>query len=343
MKEIIKHGKLFEKTDLEFENEGVYNPATIIEGDEIHLFYRAAHHGNYSTIGYATLTSALVIKNRHKQPIIFPEHDYEKQGTEDPRIVKIEDTFYLTYTAFDGKNASGALATSTDLQNFTKQGIIVPRLSFSDYKECLLKCEGLDEKYLKYLYLLKNRLGLDEFTHYYMWDKDVIYFPRKINGKFAFLHRLFPSIQIVYYDELADLTEAFWKDYISNLTQYVVINSKYPFEGAYLGGGCPPIETEEGWLIIYHGVENTNRGNVYHAAAALMDINDPTKEISRLDEPLFSPDLIWEKEGLVNNVVFPTGAIVENGELYMYYGASDSHIAVASIKLSVLMQKLTNK
>jgi predicted GH43/DUF377 family glycosyl hydrolase len=112
------------------------------------------------------------------------------------------------------------------------------------------------------------------------------------------------------------------------------------FEASYLGGGCPPIETDKGWLMIYHGVEDTQHGYIYHAGAALLDIDDPTKEIARLPVPLFSPDQPWEQEGVVKNVVFPTGAIVKDDQLYIYYGAADSKVGVATLSLNELMTEL---
>jgi predicted GH43/DUF377 family glycosyl hydrolase len=85
------------------------------------------------------------------------------------------------------------------------------------------------------------------------------------------------------------------------------MTSIHEHEIAYIGGGCPPIETKEGWLVIYHGVHDSVDGYVYSACAALLDLVDPSKEIARLPYPLFKPDLKYELAGYVNNVVFPTG------------------------------------
>ncbi|WP_449386636.1 glycoside hydrolase family 130 protein, partial [Chryseobacterium potabilaquae] len=109
---------------------------------------------------------------------------------------------------------------------------------------------------------------------------------------------------------------------------------------SYIGGGCPPIETEYGWLLIYHGVHDTIEGYVYSACAALLDLDRPEKEISRLPYPLFKPEEEWEQKGEVNNVCFPTGAIVEEDTLYIYYGAADKRIAVASLSISELLKVL---
>jgi len=114
----------------------------------------------------------------------------------------------------------------------------------------------------------------------------------------------------------------------------------YDFEVNYVGAGCPPIETEEGWVLIYHGVCETNIGKTYHAAAALLDLENPQQVIGRLSYPLFSPSQKWEKEGVVNHVVFPTGSAQFGDDLYIYYGAADTHIAVAKLKMTELLNEL---
>ena len=115
MIEVSKEGIILEKTGLNFENEGVLNPATIREGDNVHLLYRAVSKGNYSSIGYCKLKGPLTLEERSDTPILFPQCDYESHGIEDPRIVRIDDLYYISYTAYDGVNALGALATTTDL------------------------------------------------------------------------------------------------------------------------------------------------------------------------------------------------------------------------------------
>jgi len=113
---------------------------------------------------------------------------------------------------------------------------------------------------------------------------------------------------------------------------------------SYIGGGCPPIETKEGWLIIYHGVYDTVKGYIYTACAALLDLENPSKLIARLTYPLFKPEHSWEVRGEVNNVCFPTGAIVREGQLYIYYGAADERIGCASINMSdLIIELLQNK
>jgi predicted GH43/DUF377 family glycosyl hydrolase len=119
-----------------------------------------------------------------------------------------------------------------------------------------------------------------------------------------------------------------------------VLDPIYAHESSYVGSGCPPIETEHGWLLIYHGVEETNKGFVYSACAALLDLNDPSKVLARLPYALFSPEYKWELKGVVNNVVFPTGTALFGNTLFIYYGAADTYIACASVSLLELVAEL---
>jgi predicted GH43/DUF377 family glycosyl hydrolase len=154
------------------------------------------------------------------------------------------------------------------------------------------------------------------------------------------LHRLWPGIQIAYFNHFEDLTPSFWEDYLKNLADHIVLDPKGLYEVNYIGAGGPPIETDDGWLLIYHGVQETISGRIYHAKAALLDINKPEIEISRLNYPLFSPIEKWENEGVVNNVVFPTGHALFGNDLYIYYGAGDKHVAVAKLNIHELLREL---
>ena len=337
MIEVKKEGILLEKTDKGFENEAVMNPAVIREGETIHIFYRAVRKGNYSSIGHCILKNPLEILERKEKPILFPEEKYESQGIEDPRIVKIEDTYYLTYSVYDKVNVLAAYATSKDLVTFEKHGIITPKFTYREYKH-FVEVNDLIDKYLfHYNFLKAHGLGKELSEKLIVWDKNVMLFPKKIDGKFAMLHRIFPGIQIVYFDKFSDLTVEFWTNYMLNMDDHIVMDPKYPHESSHIGGGCPPIETEDGWLFIYHAVESTPEGSVYHASATLLDFENPVNVISRLHEPLISPTLEWEKKGVVNNVVFPTGAIVIDETLYIYYGAADARIGTVSLNLNELL------
>ena len=329
MIQVKKEGIILQKLNLDFENESVLNPAVMQEGNILHLFYRAVHFKNYSSIGYCKMEGPLTVTERYDRPFLTPGFDYESHGMEDPRIVKIDDLYYLSYVAFDSVNALGAVATSVDLQNFEKQGIIAPKIKYTDFDRLTKNKTALNEKYLRY-----NR-GAD-----FLADKDLVFFPRRIKGKLTFLHRIKPDIQITAVNELKDLTAEFWEDYFLHFDEKIVLAPKYPHEVAYVGGGCPPIETEHGWLLIYHGVKDAIKGYEYSCCAALLNLDDPRKEIARLPYPLFKPELDYELKGDVDDVVFPTGTALFNDTLYIYYGAADELIACASVSLKGLVDEL---
>lgn len=333
---IKKEGIILYHTDLEFENDGVLNPAVYQDGNTVHLFYRAVRKGNFSTIGHAKLNGPLEVEDRLGEPLIAPSSEIDKQGVEDARIVKIDDTFYMSYTSYDGINALGSYATSKDLKEFKKHGIIVPQVDYKTFCELTSNNHHLNDRYA---YYNCEKEGEEE-RHGFISDKNLIFFPRKIDGKFTFLHRIRPDIQIASVNDLSELTTEFWHSYLQNLEENILLTSKYDHESSYIGGGCPPIETPEGWLVIYHGVRKSEEGYVYSACASLLDLEDPSKEIARLPYPLFTPDQKWELTGYVNNVVFPTGTARFDERLYIYYGAADKRIAAVSLEFDELVNAL---
>lgn len=335
---IQKEGLILEKTSHVFEEAGVLNPAAMRIGDDVHLLYRAVRKGNHSTIGYCQLSGALSLGKRSDEPLLSPEFLYESHGIEDPRLVKIDDLYFLSYCAYDGVNAMGALATSKDLVHFERHGVIVPQFSYDEMKSLIHSKAGLNEKYERY------NMHHDSWTNAgekkLVWDKNVVFFPRRIDGKLWFLHRIKPDIQIASIYSLDELSAEFWIAYLENLEDHIALSPKYDHEVSYIGAGCPPIETEDGWVLIYHSVRDTMNGYVYSASAALMDLQNPKKELARLPYPLFTPELDWELRGEVNNVVFPTGTALFDDTLYIYYGAADEQIGCASVVLSELVKEL---
>ena len=335
---VKREGVILEKTFHEFENESVSNPGVFQDGNTVHIFYRAVRKGNYSTIGYCKLEGPLKVVERKESPLLIPMFDYESHGIEDPRIVKIDDVFYMTFTAYDGVNAMGSLATSTDLVTFERHGIIVPQVTFEEFKR-LAECNAhLNEKYERFH--VHNNILNNPDRKMLLWDKNLVFFPRKINNKFYFLHRIRPDIQIASVDNIIDLNAKYWTDYFLHFNNNIVLCPKHKHEISYIGAGCPPIETPEGWLVIYHGVHDSAAGYVYSACAALLDLENPSKEIARLPHALFKPELEYEVEGYVHNVVFPTGTALFDDKLYIYYGAADDQIAVASVSLKDLITEL---
>jgi len=167
-------------------------------------------------------------------------------------------------------------------------------------------------------------------------DKDASLFPRKVNERYILLHR--PIIR----------GEAhIWISFSPDLKYWggheVLIPARPGWwDNSRVGLGPPPIETSEGWLIIYHGVRVTTSGSLYRVGMALLDLDDPRQVIRRSDDWIFGPKASYERSGDVPGVTFPTGIIVDpgTGDLRMYYGAADSTVAVATSKISDLLQAL---
>ncbi len=187
----------------------------------------------------------------------------------------------------------------------------------------------------------------DDFSHFErlgviptrQWDKDAFIFPERIGGKIAYMHRIEPDIEIDFFDRMEDLFEdAFWENY--HKQQRVLLTGVQPWENQRIGGSVPPIKTPIGWLIIYHGVSDDRVPFCYRAGAALLDLDDPTKVIARLPEPLLSPQTDYECVGDVNNVVFPQGAYLDGEWLVISYGAADKRVALARVRFDELLKEL---
>lgn len=333
--EVKRLGVILEPTKNSFESEAVFNPGCYQDGNFVHVFYRAVDKDTQSSIGYAKLEGPTKVVERWEKPIINRDYDYESKGVEDPRIVKIEDTFYLFYVAHDGKNAVPALATSKDLKTFKKMGAIIPQMTYCE-AEKFLENAKVKDAYFFHASLYERKAGEDIL----LWIKDTFLFPRKINGKFYLITRVLPDIQIISFNDFSELTVDFWARHLENLSKYVILENKHWFETRHVGGGCPPVETKDGWIFIFHGVEEKNAGRIYHTCTALLDKENPYKVVGRLHEPLFSPKEKWEKKGFTPNVVFATGTAVFGDDLYIYYGAADKRVAVASVNINELIAEM---
>jgi len=333
----ISKGKVIleSRPDFEFENLGVLNPACVEKDGLVHLFYRAVRQDKVSSIGYCQIKDDRIVYRADKA-ILFPEYDYEKQGVEDPRITFFEGKYYLLYTAYDGQSALVAYAVSSDLINWKKMGIISPQMSY-DRAEDIFRNNDLDKRYGHFERWYRFSMG----EKVKLWEKDSALFPKRINGKMTMIHRVLPGIQICFFDNFSDLNNDYWEKYLSNLSKYIIIDPKAKFESAYLGGGSVPIETDFGWLLIYHGVDIEDNQRIYSTGAMLLDKDNPQKVIGRLPYPLFFPKATWEKQGFVNNVVFPTGTNIKDDLLTIYYGAADLRIATKTLSLSELLKELT--
>ncbi len=285
-----------------WEAKGTFNPGTAIDGGAIHLLYRAVDANNISRLGYARTLNGTEIDFRPSDPVLIPSADWEEFGCEDPRITNFEGTFYITYTAYSRRGPRIALSSTKDFQNFEKHGLIGP-----DHN-----------------------------------DKDCVIFPERINGRIAILHRLKSKVQIAYFDDLESLVKSdnFWNGYVKHLDDYEVIRSTFAWERRKVGVGPPPIKTDLGWLVIYHGVSIES---IYRAGAILLDLDNPSKVLARTKEPILEPEMEFEKYGVVPNVIFPDGAIIRDGKLAVYYGGADRVCCVARTPIDEFLDELKSQ
>lgn len=164
-------------------------------------------------------------------------------------------------------------------------------------------------------------------------NRDVCLFPEKIGGHYWALHRPAPAhfgSPGIWIGTSPDLLH--WGNHKSLLD-----TSGGGWDQRKVGGGAPMLKTDKGWLQIYHGVDHAQR---YCLGALLLDLDDPTRIIARLADPLMEPVAEYERHGFFGNVVFTCGATVRGGILHIYYGAADEVMALATIPLSALWQKL---
>lgn len=289
-----------------WESKAVFNCAVLRDDNRIHMLYRAV--GEYekyiSRIGYASSSDGFCF-TRRREIALAPLEEYEKYGIEDPRLVKIDQEIYLSYVVLSTyvsqrPSASTALATTNDFSNYTRLGIITSK--GSDNKDVVLFPENVNQQ-------LSDGTG---------------------NLKYLFLHR--PSTWVG--SKYGVHRPSIWIGEGASLTNFekhtLLIKPEQQWEMLKVGAGPPPIKTKEGWLLIYHGVD---RDHVYAAGAALLDLKDPTKVIARTKKPVLEPNEPYEKNGDVNNVVFPTAAYVMDEKLFVYYGAADKVCCLATIDL----------
>jgi predicted GH43/DUF377 family glycosyl hydrolase len=287
--------------DHEWESVSVSNAAAIDLDGSVHLVYRAANKDNYSMLGYARLEDGLHVSERLPEPIYGPREglEFESKGTEDPRLTILDDTVYLTYTAFDGSRARGAL-TSLPKEKFLSH-------SFDWPAPFVLTPESTN-------------------------DKDLCILPERLNGKAILIHRLDPNISA----ESIDLPPT----HSTTSSTQIMGPRRGMWDAEKIGAAAPPIRVPEGWLFIYHGVGPDFH---YRLGAALLDAETASIVLSRTSAPILSPMLPWEKEGVVNNVIFSCGAVLRDDTLFIYYGGADTAIGVATISKTELVSRLLPK
>ena len=254
------------------------------------MLYRAQDSNGTSRIGYAESADGIRFKP-HPEPVLSPATDYEKDGgVEDPRLVQFGDTYYLTYTGYNKKDAQLCLATSRDLVHWERQGVILPA------------------------YTGNWNVG---------WTKSGAIVPEKIQGKY-WMYFLGTSRDksdqtgLAYSTDLIHWTEA--------TTAPVLPKRPGQFDSRVVEPGPPPLVTDKEILLIYNGADDHL---IYRSSIAAFSREDPAKLLWRDNVPLFSPEMEWEKTGQVPNVVFSEGLAKKDGHYLLYYGGADKYVGVA--------------
>jgi predicted GH43/DUF377 family glycosyl hydrolase len=299
------------KNSVRWEERNVLNPSAVVRDGKVYMIYRAQDNQMTSRLGLAVSEDGLHF-TKQPAPILFPEEDDFKKyewngGIEDPRVVESEDgTYILTYTAYDGKTARLCLATSKDLQTWTKHGLV---LGEGKYKDTWSKSGAI----------VARREG----------NKTVA---TKIDGKYW-----------MYFGD-TDLFMATSEDLIhwevaENEESQKLISVLHPrpgyFDSRLVEPGPYALLQEDGILLIYNGSNAANLNDAsmpkftYSAGQALFDKNQPYKLIARTDTNFIQPDKPYEKVGEVNEVCFVEGLVYFKDKWFLYYGTADSKIAVA--------------
>ena len=278
-----------------WESTGTFNPAVVERGGKIVMLYRAQDKQGTSRLGYAESMDGIHFTGRD-QPVLSPEASYEKDGgVEDPRLVKFGDTYYLTYTGYNKKDAQLCLATSQDLVHWNRKGVIIPA---------------------------------NQGNWNVKWTKSGAIVPQKINGKY-WMYFLGTSADGKDQAGLASSRDLLhWTE---ETTMPVLPVRPGRFDSRVAEPGPAPLVTTGGIILIYNGADDNL---VYRTGVAVFDLKDPRKLIWRSDEPIFAPEKDWEKVGQVPNVVFVEGMIRRGNGWLFYYGGADKYVGVASVSAS---------
>jgi predicted GH43/DUF377 family glycosyl hydrolase len=273
-----------------WESAGTFNPAVILRQGKFIVLYRAQDAAGTSRIGYAESTDGIHFMRR-SEPVFAPEAEYEKDGgVEDPRLQKIADTYYLTYTGYNKKDAQLCLATSRDLIHWERKGVILPAYKGNWNKG---------------------------------WTKSGAIAPEKIDGKY-WMYWLGTAA-----DKTDQMGLSYSSDLIHwiEATETPVL-PKRPgqFDSRVVEPGPPPILTSQGIVLIYNGADDQL---VYRTGVALFDGKNPRKLLSRTGQPVFGSEMEWEKVGQVPNVVFVEGLARVGNRWLFYYGGADKYVGVA--------------
>jgi len=280
----------------EWESQLVCNAAAFGFNKKIHILYRAMGNDHISRIGYATSTDGYHIDERFPLPIFSPSSDPEKEGCEDPRITLLDNSLIMAYTAFG---------------NYANQKVYqigLTSIGLNDF---------LDRKWT---------WGKRSLVFPGVRNKNGLIFPKKIGGEYILFHRLGLDVCVARSGDLKR-----WHD-----VKFVMAPRAERWDSWKVGTAGPPIELNEGWLFIYHGI---NYDKIYALGVALLDKDNPEEIIYRAENPILTPEKDYEVFGKVKNVVYSCGHVVVDGKILIYYGGADSVLCIATYDLSELLPK----
>lgn len=300
------------------------------EEGEVKLLYRAAGHDPEHVIrmGLAVSRDGYHFERVSDEPAFGPSDDgFDAGCVEDPRIVKMGEWYYVTYAARafppgqywlgDGRAHKAPVCPAEFpwmiRENQTCTGLAMTR----DFRSWI-------------------RAG--RMTSPTVDDRDVILFPERIGGRFALLHRPMNWVGDAYGTEFPAMWISFSDDLLVWGDSRLLAKAAEGWERK-IGGNTPPIRTEAGWLTLYHGV---GPDRYYRLGAFLLDLDEPWRVTHRSRDWLLQPELPWETQGCYGGggVVFPCGKVVIDGTLYVYYGAADKYVGLATCPLAELLDAL---
>jgi predicted GH43/DUF377 family glycosyl hydrolase len=274
----------------------VFNAAAIYSGGQVHIVYRAQGTDMVSRLGLATSNDGLNITERLEQPVFTPIHHAERDGCEDPRLTVIDDQVIMAYTAY--RNHDFPVIYQISLTSINIKDFVNRNWN---WKERNLPFPGVR-------------------------NKDAVILPGKVDGKYMMFHRIEPSICVSYSEDLKR-----WHDFKS-----IMEPRDKMWDSVKIGAAGTPIELNEGYLFIYHGVDDKKH---YSLGAALLDKSNPEKVLYRSDKPILTPCEQYECVGDVPNVVFSCGNVQIDDQVIVYYGGADSVLCGASYELNELLPK----
>lgn len=301
------------------------NPGAWYENGKYYLLYRGAGNDeeHYIHFGLAESSDGFNFSRYASNPVLSPGADGPDAGcVEDARIVKFDDTFFITYayrpfppgqywkfgTDEVLRYSAPESAPLCIRNNITNSGIVMSK----------------DLKSFK-------RLG--RITKSNLDDRDVILFPEKINGRFAMLHRPKEWVGEAYGCEEPGIWISFSDDLMEWDDGVLLAKAEMDWENK-IGGSTPPLKTEEGWLMLYHGLDDKR---IYRVGVMLLDLYDPTIIIARTRDFIMEPEMDYELQGLYKGCVFPTGNVIVDDMLYVYYGGADKYCCVATCSVIELL------